>query len=55
MSAALPPSVLTSAGRAVYWLAPAVWAMMAPAYAPMLRFYRTGWLWKGRVSWRSRR
>jgi len=42
MSAAPPPSALTPAARAVCWLAPAVWAMMAPAYAPMLRFYRTG-------------
>jgi hypothetical protein len=42
MSAALPPSVLTPAGRAGCWPASAVWAMMAPAYAPMLRFYRTG-------------
>jgi hypothetical protein len=54
MSAAPLPSLPRLAGQAGCWLALTVWAMMALADAPMLRFYRTG-LWKGLVLWLSQR
>lgn len=41
----VPPLLVVFATGPVSWLGGAAWAMMALAYAPMLRFYRQSLLW----------